>query len=759
MPVSEVPALPDDHDVKELRLALVCYGGVSLAVYMHGITKEIHRLAVASNAFELDPAASPFDAGTIEDVYWRALAERARRDAGVRTRVVVDIVAGTSAGGINGIILAKAIARNLSQDALRDLWLGKGDIKKLLALPRLPGLPLKLAAWSLRLPFGKARAPLDGKRLYGWVVDALHEMDALRSQDGGSATLLPPGHPLELRVPVTDFYGYDRAIPTFDPKRITDRWHRHVMRFRSVDGRGQFEPEYNERLAFAARATSCFPVAFPPVALADLGEGWPGRDTFRRDFFPHYEVGDVPLEATVFIDGGVLDNFPFAHAFEAIPRQAASVEVDRRLIYVQPDPGEPRGDGPGKAPGLLKLFWGGISAIPRREPIVQDLVAIRRRNDRVERIRAALAGIRPDVSRHVRHVLHPQAYAERKTDVIGAAARELGPAWTAYVHLKLYSVVESFAQLAGAICAFPEDSNHAFFVRDVLLRRAADRGILETPPGADCPSQAQIEFLRHFDLGYGERRIRFAIRAVNDLYDAGEVPREGLNRAKRALYARLRELGGALEGQAKLAERVREVFEPKRLAEAMSGPGSPDEDVEAFLTEYGAALDAVERELGRTLDERLEGFGERVFETAWKETEGWPAGPRRHVLEAFVGFPFWDVVVFPLQEVGGVGELDRVEVVRISPNDEGVLARPPGKPLLEGIAIMHFGAFFKRRWRENDYLWGRLDGSARLLRLLLGEDDAGHRDRAFRAIVASEESVLTTVDDVLDWVRRTPEAA
>lgn len=29
---------------KELRLALVCYGGISLAVYMHGITKEILSL-------------------------------------------------------------------------------------------------------------------------------------------------------------------------------------------------------------------------------------------------------------------------------------------------------------------------------------------------------------------------------------------------------------------------------------------------------------------------------------------------------------------------------------------------------------------------------------------------------------------------------------------------------------------------------------------------------------------------------------------
>ena len=39
---------------KELRMALVCYGGISLAVYMHGITKEIWRLARASRAFHAD---------------------------------------------------------------------------------------------------------------------------------------------------------------------------------------------------------------------------------------------------------------------------------------------------------------------------------------------------------------------------------------------------------------------------------------------------------------------------------------------------------------------------------------------------------------------------------------------------------------------------------------------------------------------------------------------------------------------------------
>jgi len=44
---------------KELRLALICYGGISLAVYMHGITKEVWRLARASRAFHSGEEAEP----------------------------------------------------------------------------------------------------------------------------------------------------------------------------------------------------------------------------------------------------------------------------------------------------------------------------------------------------------------------------------------------------------------------------------------------------------------------------------------------------------------------------------------------------------------------------------------------------------------------------------------------------------------------------------------------------------------------------
>ena len=131
-------------EVRELRLAVVLYGGASLAIYMHGTTKELQRLVKASALADRGGAATTAS----ERVYGELLAELAGRDpAGVRTRVVVDVVAGTSAGGINGVYLSKALAHNRSQDSLRDLWLDRGDIKVLLRGPELAaGVPEGAAA-------------------------------------------------------------------------------------------------------------------------------------------------------------------------------------------------------------------------------------------------------------------------------------------------------------------------------------------------------------------------------------------------------------------------------------------------------------------------------------------------------------------------------------------------------------------------------------------------------------------------------------
>ena len=51
-----------------------------------------------------------------------------------------------------------------------------------------------------------------------------------------------------------------------------------------------------------------------------------------------------------FVDGGVLDNAPFDLVIDAIARRQAQTQVNRQLVYVEPDPGQalyaPIGDKP-----------------------------------------------------------------------------------------------------------------------------------------------------------------------------------------------------------------------------------------------------------------------------------------------------------------------------------------------------------------------------------------------------------------------------
>ena len=93
---------------KELRVALVCYGGVSLAVYMHGITKEIWRLARASQNVHSSTMRAE-EPGETEAVYAHLL-RRIALEADTDIRILVDILAGASAGGINAVFLAHAMA-------------------------------------------------------------------------------------------------------------------------------------------------------------------------------------------------------------------------------------------------------------------------------------------------------------------------------------------------------------------------------------------------------------------------------------------------------------------------------------------------------------------------------------------------------------------------------------------------------------------------------------------------------------------------
>jgi patatin-related protein len=739
MPLSVPPRdlTDDDADVRELRLALVCYGGVSLAIYMGGITREIQSLVAASNAYAREQDKNPFERERERDsayAYWEALKAAEKLD-GVRTRVVVDIVAGTSAGGINGVILAKALACEAPQVALRDVWLEQGDIKVLLG-SRMPGLALKGGSAALATMFKRRSAPLSGRVMLTQVHKALTRMTP------GSAKGAGGDWDIELHVTMTDFFGYPLSAPSWNPKAVKELRHRHHLTFRSEQH--ELDTSADWALAFAARATSSFPGAFPPVRIADLKEqiGAPDQavaEFVERYWRPYAVAGRTP-QNSVFIDGGVLDNAPFDLAVAALRSRPANVEVDRRLLFIQPDPHDPAAPPESVTPTMVKTVLGGLSTIPRAEPVLEQLLEVHAHNVRVDRAEAVIKEIEGQEAVAVPDDLG--TLADENADAHAALNDSLGPAALAYGRVKLYSVLDRLAGLAAEIARLPPESNQAFLIRDVVFKWADGAKLLAT--GQNAWDNVQRPFLQAFDVGYAERRLRFVIRRLNGYYDGGDRAR--LNGLKHMLYERLQVLTEAIAVADEAARApVLELFSLEALAPYMALPDDPDAVAARFVSDRGAALDALHDSLGRHLTDALAGFNEATYTALRDEIAGWPAAQRDVLMSAYLRFPVWDALLFPIGVFGDAGERDRVEVLRVSPLDVGLLKVPPDpkKPSappvkLKGVAAGHFGAFFQRPWRENDYLWGRLDAVERLIWLLIGTAPSPSYGAGFAAVLGSE---------------------
>jgi patatin-related protein len=777
------PAAPPRDAIRELRLALVCYGGVSLAIYMHGVTRELHKLIRASAAYDRDQTKHTFAPDSSEAVYWDVL-RRIDQDGvgaalkGTRLRVVVDIIAGTSAGGINGICLGKALALNCSQDALRDLWFDRGDIAKLVAGPSWLPAFFRAPLAAVRAAIGaSANAPLRGDEMCRWLHEALEAMDATAPAEPDS--LLPPDHSLELFVTVTDLQGYGRELPIEDPRVIKDRMHRHVLVFQYAGpDRSSLGHAHNHALAFAARATSSFPGAFPPLKFADYRSYFtPAADlqAMVADQFAIYGVNDADPSVSAFVDGGVLDNAPFEHAVAAIRRRAASVQVDRRLLYIEPDPVS---DEPGPAhtaddaPGWFKTIAASLSSIPAGQPILDDLNDIGERNQLVRRIRDVIetnfgpikAEVEAVAARHglslaTLSAVTPSAILdELRAHLATDATTNAGFCYPSYIRLRVGMVLDAYASMIARSLGYPATSYPARFVESVVRDWAQDAGLTKNEPGA---MSLQAEFLRQTDLGYHQRRLQFMIAAFSWWYsDVTERPhptRAELDAAKAKLYKRLTaidEVIAALAMQPQGQQALERAFPPaevKTAARAQQGD---------YATRHRSDLDAL-RELVRTaVTMHVTDLERGLYDDLAAIGADWPEDVRTDLFARYLGFPFWDIVVYPIQALGGVNERDHVEVVRISPLDARLLGED-GPRKLKGIGLHHFAAFFKRSYRENDYLWGRLDAAERLAGLLLDdpmkpglEAPAAECRPLFEAILREEAPVLSTIRDVVADVRQ-----
>lgn len=807
---------------KELRIALVCFGGVSLAIYIHGITKELLKLARASSALhdiedrraragagffdEQDESDPEYDS---EAIYFELL-----RDLGpdLELRVIIDIVAGTSAGGINGTMLARALSHDLRIGRLRDLWLDNADVSELLAPD---ARAQSWSKWFLRPLIRAAGAggnmlirddeirdklslfmrsrwfkpPLDGVKMARLMYDAVLAMEPR----GENSSLLPSGQALDLFVTLTDFFGIQHPMHIHDPPLIHERDHRHVLQFRyqrRADGNqdSDFELGNAPALAFAARATSSIPGIFPPSQLMEidhlarnLADPWPRRSAFIAENFHHYQSTGIDIASVPFIDGGVVNNRPFREAIGAIRGRPSYRQVDRRVVYIDPNPAIMSVPPHHTVPGFFSTLRGALSEIPLAEPITDNLGWINQLNAQARRLQAVAEGARPQISGLVKDIIdhngariNAQRIRRWRERANVRAARKAGFAFDAYIRLKLASVHDFLARLILDIRGIRPDTPFGRAVVEIIDVWALGAGVTYEPadinllrseaPKPGVATAKWIPFLLAFDIGYRRRRLHFLIEGQNRLYrnlDAAEI--KGLDaamidRLKRSLYEQVE----AIEARAAAAvsdpvsrDLVDKIFRETFSSGALRNLRS---HATAVVADHHDHIDQLVAHLAAAVDLDVTTHN---IDHLLADLQDWPLRGRQEVLTDYLGFPFWDVLTFPILPWQDNGEFNEIKVDRISARDaRGINQLGSFSP--KGTAFNKFAAFLSRSYRENDYLLGRLHAFDRLIDIVC--DAAGTdaikpdsvrrlKEQGLLRIIANEEPHLPTCSRLIKELR------
>ncbi len=360
------PSLPCPQFRRETRLGLVVYGGVALAIYMNGVCREFYDAVRGRGIYKLFKALTDSD-------------------------IVVDILSGTSAGGINGVLLSYALANSTEAGVVdfahfADIWRTRADIHHLLRQPREGA--------------GAVDSLLDGEGYYQEQLEAVFRQQAQPTTAPPDEWRSPPGE-LDLFVTGTDILGRLYTVLDDTGRAIEVKDHRSIFHLKHRPGRKEPlapRPETYTALAKLCRLTSCFPLAFPVVSVQIDDQARPADRLLTtwgqldQRWLPESPpAGGYQLH---FVDGGVLDNRPFSYAIEAIYYRTANRPVERKLFYIDPSPDRFL-DNPVFAelrrPNVWQVVQESLVGMPSYESISNDLTAIAQHNETVRRYRTFLA--------------------------------------------------------------------------------------------------------------------------------------------------------------------------------------------------------------------------------------------------------------------------------------------------------------------------------------------------------------------------------
>lgn len=714
-------------EVFETRIALSFFGGVSLAVYESGMAVEFFRLVTG-------------------DGIYRKLHEQIGP-------VKVDIISGTSAGGLSAAFLATALINGSPNlDPLVRLWLKKASFDTLLTPSD------SRTASSL----------FNGDHFLKLIEEALEQIA------GSDSNREPYQQYLDLFMTATSLEG-DVSSFKLNNQDVDARSHQRVFRFRyrgpDVDQRNIGEEEHNDfdakhrsLLALAARASASFPMVFKPVSIS--------REKFER-LSP--ELGRDSLH----IDGGILDNKPIRLALDAVFHRRADKQVDRRLFYVEPIPeninemedGADNINDGGNATRTwtpLRVLYAAVKDLPSYQSITSALEELSARNEELAEVRQTLSHYEALASKML------TATPDTTDDCSKQSLKSQSSPGRTYVSATDSATHLFRAQEDGYLDLRLSRSPSLLFkackkISDELLSHPAGRD----PAVLEAVYRLKNQILWTFDFDYHRRHYQYLHQVIRQLFtqlDEGELVRNKPDRL--ALFQSLNRLRTRFNNQEAEILQRQEQFEKTRgeLEQKIQGtlPAlSPEElnggteklrELFAATSRNIADLPEVKEQCGfvhRLRDEaRLELEKERAhFDLDRMEARNDPGF--RSPLEdgynslrtALDRFHERDMIIYPTMRKSGVGasELQPVLAARFGPLD-GVnyMKLRDKRNKLAGETAFHFGGFMNETWRGNDLIWGRLDAVETILVQLL---PGGRNNPLFQELFAEQKRIVVEMHE------------
>ncbi len=677
---------------RQLRLALAMRGGVSLAVWIGGAVSEIDRLR----------------RGVPADKIYRQLLEANGYDD-----VIVDVVSGASAGGLNGVVFAAAQVHGFSMGALRDLWLQLGDLE-LLARETTPGERARSAAVVGR-PITRTEALRPSSLLRGDEYFYEQLKAVLTDRIAGAEESGPVVDRIELILSATLFTPERVKRPVNATTVVEDGRSQAVFHFsHSQQEGGDFSGDEAAvssgpaKLAMAGRSTSSFPAAFEPARIA-LGSAGAEEAVDGLDFAGTFEVPAVSTATGFYevIDGGVLDNIPVAAAIDAVVNARADGPTERWLCYLHPSPA-PMGSG--DRPVARERSRGLATTIRtfatrfNQESVLEDIDELRLVNDVLVRRRLVRETLLAPfgLSNHeavVDHVADPLTSKQLQAILAQFEAHRIRSSLERPDRLGL---VPPMAQIGrwSAEAQFELRQALANAVED----RIADRGWASSLFVASEATDLLIAFARTVENS-GQKDSRQRASDIKAELYALRVRHDELVRVEAETWNRV------------VTEMVVQGDDGSVLAAELS------QAISRAIVEADLALARPSEALRRDLRAAARALADldAVRSTPFSLLQSAEAGGRTgEVLEAVV------LTLLPARLVGRGpwGEISFVYITGDAPvarsfpalaNDQG---RVGAKEKLCGNELANFAAFLSAKWRANDWMWGRMDAASTLVSAL-----------------------------------------